>query len=287
LQAERFDYILADYGLAAVYGTRLAKRYGIPLIYSSHNLEYRMYLDLIRYDRRRALLAPYVYGVERAACRAAQLVVVISEADGRAYEKWIGPEKIMVIPQGFEPDACHPHAVSPSTSPAVVLFVGSFRDPTNCDAARYIVREVAPAVLRARPDTIFQFIGAHPPDDLAGPNVACLGFVDDLVPYWRRANVVIAPMSVAHGMATKIVMALAFGKTVVTTPQGAGAIPQTYRQLVVTPLESFATEIGAVLSHPVPLQARDFSRLCDDFGWPSLMDRLYKRIEYAGTPAYP
>ena len=71
------------------------------------------------------------------------------------------------------------------------------------------------------------------PSDLKGPNVECPGFVDDLAPYLRRANLVIAPMPFAHGMATKIVLALAFGKTVLSTPEGRGRdlaeIPATGR----------------------------------------------------------
>ena len=39
LAKERFDYLLADYGLSAVYGHRLARRFRIPLIYNSCNVE--------------------------------------------------------------------------------------------------------------------------------------------------------------------------------------------------------------------------------------------------------
>lgn len=93
LKAGTFDYLSADYGLAALYGSWFAKRYGIPLIYSSHNVEYRMYFDLSRHDWRRALLMPYVYLAERAACQTAALIVVIAERDGRAYAKWVGAIK--------------------------------------------------------------------------------------------------------------------------------------------------------------------------------------------------
>jgi glycosyltransferase involved in cell wall biosynthesis len=161
-----------------------------------------------------------------------------------------------------------------------VLFVGNFRDQPTRRAARQVVREILPGVIQARPDAKFQFVGADPPSDLVGPNVECLGFVDDLAPYWRRANLVISPMPVAHGMATKIILALAFGKTVVATPQGAGAIPRKYPQLVVAPLDAFAATIVALLSRGrVPVAADDFGDLCKDFGWPSLMAQLHHTIE--------
>jgi hypothetical protein len=279
LKNESFDYLLADYGLAAVYGQLFASRYGIPLIYSSHNIEYRMYLDLRKYDMRRAMLAPYVYWAERAACRAANLVVTISENDRREYAKWISSDRIEVIPQGFDPKLSNPFYDPPASSPPVVLFVGNFRSGTNREAAQQIVEQILPVVVQARPDTKFQLIGADPPRHLTVPNVECPGFVDDLGPYLRRANLVIAPMPFAHGMTTKIVVALAFGKTVLTTPEGLGTISRKYRQVVVAPLNAFARKIVELLPTCPPVDASEFSALCNDFAWPNLIDRLYRRIE--------
>ena len=279
LRNESFDLLLADYGLAALYGTFFASRYGIPLIYSSHNVEYRMYLDLSKYDLRRGVLAPYVYWAERAACFAAKLVVTISEKDRLQYAKWIPADRIEVIPQGFDPELCNPFYDPPASSPPVVLFVGSFRSETNRQAARRIVKEILPAVIAVRPDTKFQLVGAQPPDDVKVPNVECTGFVDDLGPYLRRANLVIAPMPFAHGMTTKIVLALAFGKTVLTTPEGVGAIPRKYRQLVVAPLDMFASKIVELLAARRAVDAGEFPALCDEFAWLNLIARLYRRIE--------
>ena len=279
LRKETFDYLLADYGLAAVYGHRLTRRYGIPLIYSSHNVEYRLYLDLRKYDLRRGLLAPYVYWAERAACRAANLVVTISEKDRGEYTKWISRDRIEVIPQGFDPTLSNPYYNPPPSSPPVVLFVGNFRSETNRQAARLIVKEILPRVIQTRPDTKFQLIGADPPMDLVNPNVECPGFVDDLTPYLRRANLVIAPMPFAHGMTTKIVSALAFGKPVLTTPEGVGAIPRKYPQMVVAPLDAFPKQILALLATCPAVDANQFAALCNDFAWPNLFARLYRRIE--------
>jgi hypothetical protein len=86
-------------------------------------------------------------------------------------------------------------------------------------------------------------------------------------------------MPLAHGMATKIILAMAFGKTVLTTPQGAGAIPTKYKQLAVAPLESFPTKIVELLSSRVPVDDSDFEAIYRDFAWPSLMARLHQRIE--------
>ena len=94
-------------------------------------------------------------------------------------------------------------------------------------------------------------------------------------------NEVIAPMPFAHGMATKIICGLAFGKTVLTTPEGAGAIPRRYRQLVVTPLDQFASKILELLSTRPPVDASHVELISEDFGWPSLISRLCQRIEHS------
>jgi hypothetical protein len=279
LKQQSFDYLLADYGLAAVYGTILAKRFRIPLIYASHNIEYRMYLDQVKHDPRRALLAPYVYFAERAACRSARLVIPISEDDRREYLKWIPSDRMMVIPQGFDPEIWNPFYTPPPASPANVLFVGNFRSEHNRQAARDIVQRMVGVVAEARADVKFQIVGADPPADLAGPNVECPGFVDDIAPYFRNAHLVIAPMPLKHGMSTKIVSALAFGKTVLATPEGAGAIPRKYRQLVVAPLEDFAGKIVELLSSAKSVDPGDFPALCEDFSWASLISRLTRKIE--------
>jgi hypothetical protein len=285
LKTGSFAYLLVDYGLAAIYGKLFASRHGIPVVYSSHNVEYRKYLKQSKSDPRRGLLAPYVYWAERAACRAARLVVTISDSDRNEYAKWIEPDKIEVIPQGFDAELWNPFYTPLPVSPPVVLFVGNFRLEHNREAARLIVKEILPRVVRVQPEVRFQLVGAEPPRDLQGPNVEYPGFVDDLGPYLRRANLVIAPMPFGFGMSTKIVSAMAFGKTVLATPEGAGAIPQRYRQLVVSPLDGFASRIVELLATRPPVDAREFAAVCDDFAWSSLMARLYRRIEECCSPA--
>ncbi|HSE89965.1 MAG TPA: glycosyltransferase family 4 protein [Candidatus Binatia bacterium] len=279
LKSGSFEYLLADYGLAAVYGMMLARRHGVPLIYSSHNVEFQKYLEQSKTDIRRGLLAPYVRWAECRACRAAKLVVAISESDRTQYAKWVEPEKIEVIPQGFDADVWNPFYAPPPPSPPVVLFFGNFRLEHNRGAARHIIKEIVPTVTRMKSDVKFQLVGAEPPTDLQALNVEYPGFVDDLAPYLRRANLVIAPMPFGFGMSTKIVSALAFGKRVLATPEGAGAIPRGYPGLTVAPLDAFPQKIIELLATSQVLDAGGFEALCNDFAWPRLIARLYQRIE--------
>ena len=74
------------------------------MIYCSSNVEYHWYLSIAQQDPRRLLLAAYVYWAERKACKMAKLVTTVSEQDKQSYAKWISTDKILVIPQGFDPE---------------------------------------------------------------------------------------------------------------------------------------------------------------------------------------
>jgi hypothetical protein len=274
-----YDYLMVDYGLAAVYGIILSRRYSIPLIYSSHNVEYKLYWDMSRFDPRRLILAPYVYWAERTVCQIANLVVVVAEKDRQEYAKWIPRDRITVIPQGFEPDQVNPFYEPLPNSPPVIVFNGSFKDQNNLQAARLIVQNIAPKVAQVFPDVRFQLIGANPPSDFQGPNIELTGFVDDISPYLQRANLVIAPMPYAHGISTKVVTGLAFGKIVLTTPAVAAGMPNTYQQLYIASLENFADKVIELLKMDPSVSQCEFAMLKQDFAWPDLLTRLQQKIE--------
>ena len=280
LAEETYDYLVADYGLAAVYGLQLSRKFDLPLLYFSSNVEYQMYLELGRHDLRRWLLVPYVYWAEKAACKQAHRVVTVSDRDSAVYANWTDERKIISIPQGFDPKKMNPHYAPPPDEPPVVLFTGSFKDENNRQAARYIARILAPAVAEVFPDVTFQLVGSNPPKDLAGPNIDCLGFVEEIAPVVQRANVVIAPMPFGHGISTKVVMGLAYGKPVLTTPQVAGGMPRQYESLSVAEIDNFSDRLIDLLKNPMKFGEQDFSTLCKDLAWPDLMARLHRRIEF-------
>ena len=280
LKQEKFDFLLVDYGLAAVYGNSLSARYNVPLIYCSSNVEYRWYLSIAQQDPRRLLLAPYVYWAERKACKTAKLVTTVSEQDKQSYTKWIPKDKILVIPQGFDPEVIHPFEPVPSDVPPVILFIGSFGDENNLIAAKYIIEKVVPEVSQVFPAAKFQFIGSKAPQDLNHKNVEWTGFVDDLEPYFKSANMVLAPMTYAPGISTKVALGLAYGKTVVATPQTLKTLSKSYRQLNSATLEDFPDKVLELLNKPPePITELEFAEICHDFAWPDLMEQLFQKIE--------
>jgi glycosyltransferase involved in cell wall biosynthesis len=151
------------------------------------------------------------------------LLQVFSEGDAEAVER-VAPaaaSRVRVNPYGIVlPPATDPELEQPDT----LLFAGTFAHPPNCDAARWLAREILPAVRARHPAAQLQIVGRTPPREvleLAGPGVEVIGDAASMDPYLEAAAVVLAPVRSGGGMRMKVLEAMARQKAVVTTPLGA------------------------------------------------------------------
>lgn len=279
LHKNRYDFILADYGLTAVYGLLLARRSGVPLIYSSHNIEHKAYLDKGRSDPRRLLLAPYVYGAERRAVERSAILVPITEKEAGFYTRWTDRSKMVVIPQGFDDEIFHPPPNGAGGASPTVLFCGNFRIPFNREAVAAAMERVVPRVAEKRPDVRFLFVGAHPPKIAPHRNVEFPGYLDDYAGELRASAVVISPMLRGWGAPTKIVEALASGKPVITTPVGARSIERDFKNIHVHDLDDFPEAILKSLEQGPNTDASEFEKLRDRYAWDRILAPLVERME--------
>ncbi|MDZ7334026.1 MAG: glycosyltransferase family 4 protein, partial [candidate division KSB1 bacterium] len=134
LTQKKHDVVLTDYGLSAIYGLKLQKKYHVPFVYCSHNIEYRQYLGKAKKDKRRYLLVPYVYWYEKKAVKKCDLLVPISEQDADFYTRWKSRDKMHVVPQCFNEKIFNPYYDPPNNDPKIVLFYGNYNISTNRDA---------------------------------------------------------------------------------------------------------------------------------------------------------
>lgn len=107
---------------------------------------------------------------------------------------------------------------------AGLLFVGSFDHVPNRDAAKWLAREIMPLVRRRRPDAVAHIVGSNPPAEvleLAGDGVLVHGWVADLAPVYRGAQVVVAPLRFGAGVKGKVGESLCHGVPVVATALAA------------------------------------------------------------------
>lgn len=186
--------------------------------------------------------------------------VVVNEIPARAepVAGFAGPGRLLSKDSLSKPtDATDPAGGSEKT----VLFVGNLTYGPNVDAALRLVTGVLPALTRALGPGRIRVVNAllAGPHDQAGPvgelarrrpavspgparadigdgpgcptlRITVTGFVEDLSPLYRRADVVVAPLRGGSGTRIKLLEAFAHGVPVVTTPDGAAGLAMTDRQ---------------------------------------------------------
>jgi glycosyltransferase involved in cell wall biosynthesis len=279
LASQRYEYIICDYGMSAIYGLLLSRKFHIPLIYSSHNIEFRANLTKARRDPRRLPLALYMYAAEKLAVQRARCVVAIAAAEADEYARWTSREKILVIPQGFDEREFNPWYAPPRNARKTILFCGNFGIQFNRQVIDTVMTHILAPVLAEYPDALFRFVGRFPPQDVRHPNVEFTGFLPDYAAALKQADAVISPMLQGWGFPTKIVEALACGKPTVTTPVGGRGLEQDYHILKFAEIAVFGAQICACLRAAEPVSSVDHDRVKARYSWEALVGELADWME--------
>jgi polysaccharide biosynthesis protein PslH len=280
LREHEIDFVFADFEKSGWYARLLSRKFGVPYIYSSHNVEYLRYIDVGKTNKIRYLLAPYMYLLEKRACMGAIATVAISDLDAGTFRKWVPPEKLVVMPCAFDEAAINPWYEETRTDPPIILMVGNYRNAGNLDGAYIAFRKILPEVLKQRPDVVFRFIGKDFPKEISHPNVESAGFVADLMREYAKAAVVIAPIMIGGGIKIKVIEALASGKPLVTTEKGMEGIDgSNLENLVICQVEQFAEKIVEFLKTSPPKTSANWSRISASYGTRSQLAELSDRID--------
>jgi glycosyltransferase involved in cell wall biosynthesis len=134
-------------------------------------------------------------------------------------------------------------------------FVGNFRHPPNADAARRLVQNIFPMILRQQPEATLTIVGADPPQDLvdaASDRVAVTGWVEDPSIYLAGAKVVLEPLRQGGGLRVKMLEACAAGKAIVASPMAVEGLSLRHDEdvrIAITEGE-FAASALALMADP-------------------------------------
>ncbi len=194
---------------------------------------------------------------ERQACRRADRVLAVSEADAAALRALAPGLAPTVLPNGIDL-SLYPVDLpaQPAMGQAALVFTGKMDYRPNVDAVLWFARRVLPLVRREEPQAHLWVVGQQPHHRLAplqaDPAVTVTGWVEDPRPYIAGAAVYVAPLRIGGGTRLKLLEAMALQRAVVATRFGAEGFPfSDGRELLLADEpEAFAAAVVSLLRDP-------------------------------------
>jgi glycosyltransferase involved in cell wall biosynthesis len=287
-----FDAVVCDFLVPIVNLPAFARSAaGKPAsILFTHNVEaeiWRRHAENARNPFSRLLLTQQwqrMLRFERDALARFDLVLAVSEADGRTFERlYPGAlrQPVHVVQTGVETDYFRP---SPEGAVRThMVFTGSMDWLPNEDGMTYFCREILPRIRQSEPDATLSIVGRAPTPAVRKlaeiPGVEVTGRVDDVRPHIARGAVYVVPLRIGGGTRLKIFEAMSMGKAVVSTTVGAEGLPVTsgrdieiadepsrFAQAVVRVMrDGAARRAMEIAARGLVVEKYDWSAVADDF----------------------
>ena len=240
IQQKGITHLLLEHPYYGWLGILIQRFCKVTFIVHAHNIESLRFKSTGKWWWR--ILAFY----EKWTFKNADICFFINDED-KAYAIThfiIAPQKCITIPYGFELDRI-PSAQEKldaknflrmqyaiAADEKILLFNGTLNYKPNLDAIDVILEKINPILLK-NPGFKYKLIicGKDLPrsyQELAAyknRNIVYAGFVDDIIPYFKGADIFINPVIDGGGIKTKLVEALGYNLDVVTTAEGAAGVP--------------------------------------------------------------
>jgi glycosyltransferase involved in cell wall biosynthesis len=265
-----------------------AENCGVPLVVDEIDFLSRLMLTRARtccsgpqrlLDYTRASL---VRAYEKSHLRNADAVVLISGLEAELMSQKIGMRP-QVVMNGCDTSFFVPPVdrIRLDGNPSLV-FVGNFPYAPNHDAARYIIDDLTPRLLRTFPATRIYLVGPLPEEGFGRlPNgVEATGFVPDVRRYYAGADVFVCPLRFGAGVKNKVLEAAAMGCPIIASEVAVEGIQfvDGVHYLQATTAEEYLERISRVLAHKgqygqlLGRNARDM--VVNEYSWDSESRKL-------------
>lgn len=288
-----YDTIIWEHPYFAWLAFRIRKKTGIRTIFQTHNIEYQRFKSVGKWWWR------FLRWYEKRCLTKADTVFFITSSDKNfAITNWnLKPENCIDVPFGVEISknptdkaeaqrtVKQKHNI-PDTD-KIILFNGLLRYKPNLDALLMILDKINPLLLQ-KEDLNYKLIvcGKDLPSHLnelkeyQSKNIIYAGFVEDVDTYFKSADLFLNPVMSGGGIKTKMVEAIAFGTTVISTETGAEGIEKSVcnNKLAIVPDNDWEQFTEACIeninrSHPTPIEFYIY------YSWDHIIRNILNNIE--------
>ncbi len=271
-----FEVLQVEYTQLAGYG-------GDILV--EHDVTFDLFAQIGRRERTLAAWWDYFRWArfERRVTGRYSRVVVMSKKDSEL----LGPRtRTAVIENGVDLERFQASAEEPGQR---LLFIGSFRHFPNIAAYRFFTERVWPLLRDKFPEMTLTVVCGpdhltywraftEVPEPRLDERIRLLGFVADVRPLYREANLVIVPTTVSAGTNVKVLEAMAMRRAVVSTSSGCAGLGLLHGHSVWigdTP-EAFAAGVATLIGdgeRRASIADAAYSHAVRNFDWRALGDK--------------
>jgi len=196
--------------------------------------------------------------MERRIQRDFETCLFISKNEVVLFQSMLGDaaRNLRVVGNGVDQSVFRPDPDSHERERRQLVFSGVMDYFPNVNAMAWFMEQVWPLVKADHPDVQLTIAGMNPVSQVLAmaedPDVTVTGFVEDIIPYFHRADIFIAPFQIARGVQNKILQAFACGIPVVSTSLGAEGIDcrDGHDVLLASSAEAFARAIDRLIREP-------------------------------------
>jgi polysaccharide biosynthesis protein PslH len=224
---------------------------------------------------------------ERKVCERSACAVVSTEREAWLARRIAPAARVHVVPNGVDTEYFRPHG-KPPQGPPHVIFTGDMSYFPNEEAVIFFARRVLPLIRNEIAGVRFLIVGRNPGRKVhelqALDGVEVTGFVPDVREWLAKAQVAVAPFTIAAGIQNKILEAMAYGLPVVATTRAAQGLSAHVTGLVATgeTAEELAAQVVAVLRDSQLAQRKGTDgrrKVTEEYSWATALDRLLQLVE--------